>query len=417
MRPRPTFKIIAAITLGNGLEFFDFVVYSFFATVIGKLFFPNADPVTQLMLAVGTYGIAFIARPVGGIVLGLLADRVGRKPAMNLTLWLMALGSLGVACAPTVAQAGILGPIWLLTARMIQGFSLGGEVGASTALLLEYATDETRGYYSSWQSFSQAVSSLMASGIALGLTWLLPTAALEAWGWRVPFFLGVLAVPVGIFIRRHVDETLGERRQSASATLAAVFGSELKTVLSGVMLLVGGTCATYIVVFYLSNYASTFLRMPLSSALWASVTSSLVVALTSPFAGMAADRFGRKPVLAVSRLVQSLTIVPCFFWLASNPTIPVLVAVVVLQGFLTAFSAVTAIVTITESCPRHIRATACSVIYGVGVAAFGGSAQFVVTWLIANTGDRLAPAWYMVACNLISLIPLLWIKETARQPV
>lgn len=258
MRPRPTPKIIAAITLGNGLEFFDFVVYSFFATIIGKLFFPAEDKVTQLLLAVGTYGIAFVARPVGGIVLGLMADRLGRKPAMNLTLVLMALGSLGVGCAPTVAQAGLLGPVWLLCARLVQGFSLGGEVGASTSLLLEYASDKTRGYYSSWQSFSQGLSSLSASGIALALTHLLTPQQLESWGWRVPFFLGILVLPVGIWIRRHVDETLGEGRQSASATLAEVFGKQLGTVISGILLLIGGTCATYIVVFYLSNYASTF---------------------------------------------------------------------------------------------------------------------------------------------------------------
>lgn len=416
MRPRPTPKIIAAITLGNGLEFFDFVVYSFFATIIGKLFFPAEDKVTQLLLAVGTYGIAFVARPVGGIVLGLMADRVGRKPAMNLTLALMALGSLGVGCAPTVAQAGLLGPFWLLCARLIQGFALGGEVGASTSLLLEYASDKTRGYYSSWQSFSQGLSSLSASGIALALTHALTPAQLESWGWRVPFFLGILVLPVGIWIRRHVDETLGERRQSASATLAEVFGKQLGTVLSGILLLIGGTCATYIVVFYLSNYASTFLDMPLSVSLWASVVSSAAVAMSAPFAGLACDRFGRKPTMAISRGVQALTIVPCFMWLGMTRTLEVLVAVVAFQAVLTAFSAVSGIVTITESCPRHVRATASSVIYGLGVAAFGGSAQVVATWLISQTGNQLAPAWYLILCIAVSSLPLLWIEETAGKP-
>ena len=415
-RPRPTPKIIAAITLGNGLEFFDFVVYSFFATIIGKLFFPAADKVTQLLLAVGTYGISFIARPVGGIALGLMADRWGRKPALNLTLILMAVGSLGVGCAPTVAQAGLIGPIWLLGARLIQGFALGGEVGASTSLLLEYADDKTRGYYSSWQSFSQGLSSLGASGIALYLSRTLSTEDLESWGWRLPFFLGVLVLPVGIWIRRHVDETLGERRQSASATLAEVFGKQLGTVVTGILLLIGGTCATYIVVFYLSNYASTFLNMPLSVSLWASVVSSAAVALTAPFAGIACDRFGRKPTLAISRGLQALTIVPCFVALGASPTLGVLVAVVAFQAMLTAFSAVAGILTITESCPRHVRATASSIIYGLGVAAFGGSAQVVATWLIARTGNNLAPAYYLIFCIAISCLPLFWIKETAGQP-
>ena len=417
VRPRPTAKVIGAITLGNGLEFFDFVVYSFFATVIGRLFFPAEDEVTQLMLAVGTYGIAFIARPVGGIVLGVLADRVGRKPAMNLTLGLMALGSLGVACAPTQAQAGLLGPIWLLSARLLQGFALGGEVGASTSLLLEYATEKTRGYYSSWQMFSQALSSLAASAMALGLTRALTTEQLESWGWRIPFFLGVAVVPVGIWIRRHVDETLGERKQSASATLKEVFLRQWATVLTGILLLMGGTCATYIVVFYLANYATTFLKMPLHVALWASVASAVALAIASPLAGLACDRYGRKPVLGVCRAIQALTVLPCFVWLGQSPTGPVLVAIVLFQGALTAFSAVSSIVTITESCPRYVRATALSIIYGLGVAAFGGSAQFVVTWLIDKTGNRLMPAWYLVVCIVLSSLPLRWIEETNGREV
>jgi MFS family permease len=416
MRPRPTPAIIAAITLGNGLEFFDFVVYSFFATIIGKLFFPSEDKVTQLMLAVGTYGIAFIARPVGGIVLGLMADRLGRKPAMNLTLALMALGSLAVGCAPTAAQAGLLGPVWLLFARLVQGFSLGGEVGASTALLLEYADDETRGYYSSWQSFSQALSSLSASFLAVCLTHTLSQRALESWGWRIPFFVGVLLLPVGIWIRRHVDETLGERRSSASATLTEVFSTHLRTVVSGIVLLTGGTAATYLVVFYAPNYAATFLGLPLRSTLWSSVASSVAMGVAAPLAGLACDRYGRKPVLAYSRGIQALTIVPCFFWLEQLKSSEVLMAVVAFQAVLTAFSAVAAIVMITEMCPRPVRATACSVIYGLGVAAFGGSAQVVATWLITHTGSHLAPAWYMIGCDLFSVLPLLWLAETAGKP-
>jgi MFS family permease len=299
---------------------------------------------------------------------------------------------------------------------LVQGFALGGEVGASTSLLLEYADDNSRGYYSSFQTFSQALSSLMASAIALTLTKELSTEALEAWGWRVPFILGIVVLPVGIWIRRHVDETLGERRQSASATLAEVFGTQLRNVGSGIMLLIGGTCATYIVIFYLANYATTFLEMPLGVTLWSSVASSAAMAMTAPLAGWCSDRFGRKRVLAYSRGLQCLTILPCFAWLGATRTLQTLLGVVVLQSVLTTFSAVAAILAISEACPRHVRATATSVIYGFGVAAFGGSAQVVATWLIANTGNQLAPAWYLIACNVISMLPLLWVKEMARRP-
>ena len=387
--------------------------------IFGDLFFPANNELDRLLLAVGSFGISFVARPIGGVVLGLFADRAGRKPAMTLTLTLMALGSLLVACAPTYAQIGMAAPIWLVTARLVQGFALGGEVGASTSLLLEYADDYTRGYYGSWQSFSQGLSSLFGSLLALGLTRWLPHEALLSWGWRVPFAVGVLLVPLGVYIRRHLDETLGpvpEKDATSAGKLKDVFGAHRTIVASGILLLIGGTVSTYIVVFYLATYATRVLSMPLSVSLWASVTSSLVVVLIAPWAGWLSDLKGRKGMILGSRLIQVATIVPCFQWLAASPTAPVLVAVVAFQAVLVAMSAVSSIVMITEMCPRPIRATGLSIIYGLGVAAFGGTAQVVATWLIKVTGNNLAPAWYLIVCNLVSLIPMLYLRETARRP-
>ena len=419
-RPKATFKTIAAITIGNGLEFFDFITYSFFAVVIGHLFFPVKSSTLGLMLALGSFGIAFLARPVGGLVLGLYADRTGRKPAMTLTLVLMAAGSLGVALAPNYAQIGVWAPVWLVTARLLQGFSLGGEVGASTAMLLEYADDHSRGYFGSFQFVSQGLSSLFGAGVATLLTNTLSHDALYSWGWRIPFFIGVLLVPIGVYIRRHLDETLGpvaHKDKSATATIKDAFQTHARLIWSGVLLVLGGTVSTYIIVFYIPTYATHFLHMPLSLTLWASVTASAILIPVSIYAGRLSDRFGRIPVTWWARLALVVLVVPGFMLLVAHPTGEVLIGVVAVLSVLLALQASPGITFITELYPRPIRATSLSVVYSVGVAIFGGSAQLIVTWLIQRTGSDLAPAWYMIGATLLSSLPFLWLKETAGKPI
>ena len=419
-RPKASATTIAAITIGNGLEFFDFAVYGFFAVLIGSIFFPAKDAVDSLMLAVGSYGLSLLARPLGGVVLGLYADRAGRKPAMTLTLILMAAGSLGVAVAPTYAQIGVLAPIWLICARLVQGFALGGEVGASTSLLLEYADDHNRGYFGSWQFFSQGLAGVLGAAFAAVLTNTLSHDALYAWGWRIPFFIGALTVPVGVYIRRHLDETLGHQPQageSSKAKLKEVLQTHAGLVWSGVLLLLGSTIATYIVAYYFSSYATQFLKMPLSLTLWANVTATCVIALTAVFAGKLADRIGRKPLIAWSRLALVVLVLPCFMLLDTYRSAPALMGVVAAMGLLLTLQTVPVIVMLTEIFPRPIRATSLSIVYSLGVAVFGGTAQLFVTWLISATGSNLAPAWYLIVGTLISTIPLIWLKDMNGKPI
>ena len=419
-RPKANFTTIAAITIGNGLEFFDFITYSFFAVVIGQLFFPVKSSTLGLMLALGSFGIAFLARPVGGLVLGLYADRSGRKPAMTLTLILMAAGSLGVALAPNYAQIGVWAPIWLVSARLLQGFSLGGEVGASTSMLLEYADDHSRGYFGSFQFVSQGLSSLLGAAIATLLSNTLSHDQLYSWGWRIPFFIGVLLVPIGVYIRRHLDETLGplaHKDKSATATIKDAFQTHAKLIWSGVLLVLGGTVATYTIVFYIPTFATHFLHMPLSLTLWASVTASAILIPVSIYAGRLSDRFGRIPVTWWARLALIALVVPGFMLLVAYPTGQVLIGVVAVLSVLLALQASPGITFITELYPRPIRATSLSVVYSVGVAIFGGSAQLIVTWLIQRTGSDLAPAWYMIGATVLSSLPFLWLKETAGKPI
>ncbi|MGF6771035.1 MHS family proline/betaine transporter-like MFS transporter [Paraburkholderia sp. GAS199] len=420
-------KAIAAITLGNGLEFFDFTIYSFFATIIGKLYFPVEGQLAQLMLAAGTFGVGFIMRPVGGIVLGAYADRAGRKAAMSLTLWLMTLGSAIIAFAPTYAAIGLAAPLLVILARLIQGFALGGEIGASTSLLMEYGSDKTRGFYGSWQFVSQGLNTVCGSLLGVALAAALSTAELESWGWRVPFVIGMAMGPIGIYIRRHLDETLPGVEEGAGQSAGAVkpasqpvrklFREHSRVIATGVLTTIGGTAANYIVLFYLSTYAIRILHLPMSSALWAAWTAAVVTVICSPFAGALSDRVGRKRVLFISRVMLIVAVYPAFAIINAAPTVPVLLSVVAVLAVFVAFTAVPNIVMLPEMFPREIRATGMSVVYCLGVSIFGGFAQFFATWLIQVSGSNLAPAWYLIGCGVVSVLALPFMGETAGRAI
>jgi len=412
-------RAIAAITVGNGLEFFDFTVYSFFATLIGRLYFPVGDGFGQLMLSLATFGVGFVMRPLGGVLIGAYADRVGRKPAMTLTLWLMALGSLLFVVAPTYAQIGLAAPCLIVLARLIQGFAIGGELGASTSLLMEYADDHSRGYYGSWQLFSQALSILFGSLCGLLLTHTLSEATLESWGWRLPFVFGALVVPVGLYIRRHLDETVEahDSEEAALGSVAAVFGVYRRQLVAGVLLVIGGTAANYIVLNYMTNYAVTVLKMPLGTGIWAGVAAACVQLALSAAAGRLSDKVGRKPAILWSRLPMLLLIYPAFMLMNAQPSLGVLLAVVVALSVLLVFNSVPSVVMLPELFPRRARATGMSVVYCIGVLVFGGFAQFFATWLIRLTGNPNAPALYVIGCGLVSLVGLAMVKETAGRPL
>ncbi|QGZ64434.1 MFS transporter [Paraburkholderia acidisoli] len=418
-------KAIFAITLGNGLEFFDFTVYSFFASIIGSLYFPVQGSLNQLMLAVGSFGVGFVVRPLGGIVIGAFADRAGRKAAMTLTLWLMALGSALIAFSPTYKQIGLAAPALILLARLVQGFAVGGEVGASTSLLLEYADDRSRGFYGSWQFVSQGLNTVCGALIGVTLSSLLSPGALESWGWRVPFVIGMLVVPVGVYIRRHLDETLVHPEPVEGAAAVAdvarpvreIVSRHRKALVAGIVTTIGGTAANYIVLFYMSTYAIKILGLPMSVGMSAALVAALVTALCSPFAGMLSDRLGRKWVMGLSRVALIAVIYPAFMVIHASPNVTTVLAVVAVLGAIVAFTAVPNIVMLPELFPQRIRVTGMSIVYCVGVSIFGGFAQFFATWLIKLLDNPLAPAWYLIGCGAVSLLALPLIREPAGRPL
>jgi MFS family permease len=412
-------KKIAAITIGNGLEFFDFAIYTYFATVLGKLFFPAASPFTQLLLSLATFGVGFVVRPIGGIVIGSYADRHGRKAAMTLTLWLMAAGSAVFVVTPTYAQIGMAAPLLLILGRLVQGFAVGGEVGASTSMLLEYANANNRGLFASWQLFSQAFSTLLGSLVGLALTASLSHDQLLTWGWRVPFLIGMALIPLGTYIRKHLDETheAAPARRAGRSPVAEVLAKHRRALVLGILMTAGATSSNYISLHYLTNYGVGVLKLSLSSGLWASFVAGGLQMTLAAVAGMASDRWGRKRVVTIARIVLLVSIVPAFAWLTAAPDTVRLLAVAAVLTVPTVFISVTTVTMITEVFPRRIRATGLAIVYGLGVSVFGGFAQFIATWLIGVTGSRLAPAGYVIVISLISLVAALKSRDMAGQPL
>jgi len=409
-------QTIVATTIGNALEFFDFTVYGFLALTIGKLFFPSFSAYGQLLATVATFGVGFIMRPLGGIMIGAYADRVGRKKAMTLTIFMMALGCALIAFAPTYAQIGVAAPVLIVLARLIQGFSAGGEVGASTTLLVEHATPGNRGYMASWQFASQGLGILIGAVVAGLLSVALSPATMESWGWRVPFVLGMLIAPVGMYIRRHLEESLvlapapagaGPRRSS----LAEVCGEHGRTVLAAVLSIVGGTAAAYVVTFYMPTYAIRELGMAPPVALFGAAIVGLLSFVLAPFVGRWSDRAGRKSLIAWSRIALAVLIYPGFLWLNHSPTPAVLFTVVGVLSALLVVQTVPGITMLPEMFPKHVRASGMSLVYSVGVALFGGFSPFISAWLLNATGNKLAPAWYLLAMTLVSLLGLLWLRD------
>ena len=407
-------QVIAATTLGTALEFYDFTIYSFFAIQIGQLFFPSASPVNQFLLSIGVFGVGFVVRPLGGIVIGAYADRAGRKKAMVLTIMLMALSCALIACAPPYAVAGMAAPFIVLAARLIQGFAAGGEFGPGTTLLVEYASDSTRAFFASWNFAATALGLALGAAVATLINVSLPNDAILAWGWRIPFVLGIVAAPVGMLIRRRLEETLSDAsstRTHRRGALKAALTTHLKLTILGTFAELGGSVSVYITAFFLPSHAVRTLHLSSTASVASGVISSLVLFVAAPIAGKLADRFSRKRVLVISRVTLLLTVYPAFAWLSAQPSTLMLCAVSAFLALFVAGQIVPVLVMIPELFPKHVRATGIALTYVVSASFFGGFSPFVASWLVALTGNPLAPAWYVAAACAVSLVPVIWLRD------
>lgn len=412
--------LIVATTIGNAFEFFDLTVYSFFAVLLGKLFFPLASSQQQLLLSVGTFGIGFVARPLGGLLFGVLADRLGRIAAMNLTLVTMAAGTGLIGLMPTYAQIGIAAPLGIVAARLLQGFSAGGEVGVATTLLAERAPSARRGFITSWQFASQGAAALAGSLVGFLLSHYLDRSALETWGWRIPFLAGILIAPLGLYLRSRLDleaDAPTDPERDSTGILKTVMRRDWRLVLTAFFLVIGGTSAHFIVIYYMSTYAINVLHLPMDVAMWCGILAGTVMLVMAPLGGIWSDTYGRKRVTFVSRLLLTMLVLPGFYLIEHLPSVTTLYLVVCGLAALHSVNAGANGTMLPEMFPRSTRATGLSIAYAAGVSIFGGFAQFIVTWLIQSTGNPTAPAWYVIACGLLSLVALLFVVDRTRQDI
>jgi MFS family permease len=406
---------VAATVAGNALEFYDFLAYSTFAVYIGRAFFPGGNGATSLLLALATFGVGFLTRPLGALWIGAYADRAGRRPALTLTITLMTLGTLALVVTPTYASIGVAAPIILVAARLVQGLALGGEVGPATAVLLEGAPPDRRGAFVGWQGFSQGAAVFMAGIVGIALSRLQGATTLAAWGWRVPFALGLCIIPFGIYIRRRLPETLADPGvRSSRAVLRNLWSMQRRTLVLAVLTLLSLTVSTY-VNNYMTTYALTSLGMPAGKAMLATLANGAAMMTAALVGGRLCDRFGRTRTMIVPRVLTMLVVFPAFLLLLNVRTPVVLVLVTVFLTLIGGLSGTAALTALTESLPNESRGSGMAIAYAIAVTVFGGTTQFMIAWLIQVTGDRASPAYYVIATSAISVWAMAQLG--ARGPV
>jgi len=407
-------QAVIASSVGNALEWFDIIVYASFAVVISKLFFPSVDGVTGLMLTFGTFALSFVIRPLGAMVLGNYADKAGRKKALTLTILLMMIGTGMMAFAPTAGTIGAWAGVILLASRLLQGFSAGGEFGTSTAFLIEHAPDH-KAFYASWQIATQGAAMFLASAFGFGLNTFLSQDSLESWGWRVPFFFGMLIGPVGLYIRMKMSETpeFVEAEVMASP-LRTTFTHHLERLLSAAAIVGLATISVYLIL-YMPTFAVENLDLPSYAGYLGGIISGLVTLIGAPYVGKLADRVGPAAVMTVATVSAIVVAWPMFKILVGNPSVLALTVVQLILGILLAFYFGPLPALLAEMFPTNLRATGMSVSYNIGVTVFGGFAPLILTWLIAQTGSLLAPSYYYMVIGIVSLVGLTFARKRLGQ--
>jgi MHS family proline/betaine transporter-like MFS transporter len=411
-RERNVTRLVVATSLGNALEWFDISVYAFFAVYLSKAFFPTNDPTTSLLLTFGTFGLTFLARPIGGVLLGTYADRYGRKASLLLSIAMMTCGTSAVALMPTFETIGVLAPLLVIVARLVQGFSAGGEFGSSTAFLVEHMPGR-RGFVASWQFASQGMSSLLGAAFGALLSSTLSEADLQSWGWRIPFLFGALIGPIGLYIRNRIDDATAPPADKGDTPVRNVLMTQKFRVLLGVGAIATATSVNYLII-YMPTYVVKALHLSPTIGYLAAFAAGLAGMLLNPVAGWISDRVGRTTYLIIMCTVLLFAIFPLFLLLASKPGGTVIVLAVLFLGSLKALYLGAVAALMSELFPASTRATGLGLSYNIGVTAFGGSGPAIVTWLgtFAAIGD-LAPGYFLTAVCLFSLWALITTHVTA----
>ncbi|GAA3705842.1 MFS transporter [Zhihengliuella alba] len=415
-RLRTAKKAVISSSIGAALEWFDFTVYAAFAVVIAANFFPSEGEgahVIGLMQTFAAFALSYLIRPIGAMILGSYADRKGRRNALTLTMLLMMVATLIMALAPTYDQVGVWAAAAILLSRLVQGFSAGGEFGTATTFLIESAPHR-KAFYASWQIAAQGASLLLSSAFGYALYTWMSEEDLYAWGWRIPFFFGLLVGPVGLYIRARMSETEEFVNTVREKTpLRAVLTRHPGRTLAGIGVIGVATISVYMI-FYMPTFAIEHLDVPATAGYLGGLVAGIVMLVGSPFVGALADRVGAGRVMTVAAVAALVLAWPLFAFLVAFPGVGTLVAVIVVLGIVMTFYFAPLPALLSALFPAAIRGSGLSVSYNVGVTLFGGIAPLVLTWLLDATGVLETPGYYYLVIAVVSLVGLHFVRTRYR---
>jgi metabolite-proton symporter len=412
---RSKIKNVIRVSSGNFLEMYDFIVFGYYAAAIGRTFFPGDSPSASLMLSLMTFGAGFLMRPIGAVVLGSYIDRVGRRAGLILTLGLMSIGTALIATLPGYATLGLIAPFVILVSRLIQGFSAGVELGGVSVYLSEIATPGHKGFYVSWQSASQQVAVMFSALVGVVLSFVLPPESMDRWGWRVPFFLGCLIIPLLFALRRSLaetDEFLARKQHPTGSQILRILLANWSIVFVGLLMVTMTTVSFYLITAYTPTFGASVLHLAALDSLLVTFCVGLSNFIWLPVMGALSDRIGRRPILITFTVLALLTAYPAMSWLTNAPSFGRLLLVQLWLSFIYGSYNGGMVVMLTEIMPVEVRTAGFSLAYSLATAIFGGFTPAICTYLINATGNRAMPGVWMSCAAALGLVGAIIAKRT-----
>ncbi|MEU9519770.1 glycine betaine/L-proline transporter ProP [Streptomyces sp. NPDC048224] len=416
-------RAVKAAALGNAMEWFDFGVYSYIAVTLGKVFFPSGNPTAQLLSTFGAFAAAFLVRPLGGVVFGPLGDRVGRQKVLAVTMIMMAAGTFAIGLIPSYATIGVWAPVLLLAARLVQGFSTGGEYAGASTFIAEYAPDKRRGFLGSWLEFGTLAGYIGGAGLVTLMTALLSDGDLTSWGWRIPFLIAGPMGIVGLYLRMRLEETpaFAAEVEKAEATrrkvpLREMITGQWRALLLCVGLVLVFNVTDYMLLSYMPSYLTSELKYDETHGLLVVLAVMALMMIVQPFAGALTDRVGRRPVIAAGCAGFLLLSVPALLLIREGSLLAVALGMGALGMLLVCFTA-SMPSALPALFPTRVRYGSLSIGFNVSVSLFGGTTPLVVTALIGATGNMMMPAYYMMAAAVIGGVAVWFMTESAGRPL
>ncbi|MFE0799080.1 glycine betaine/L-proline transporter ProP [Streptomyces sp. NPDC058812] len=416
-------RAVKAAALGNAMEWFDFGVYSYIAVTLGKVFFPSGNPTAQLLSTFGAFAAAFLVRPLGGMVFGPLGDRVGRQKVLALTMIMMAAGTFAIGLIPSYATIGVWAPVLLLVARLVQGFSTGGEYAGASTFIAEYAPDKRRGFLGSWLEFGTLAGYIGGAGLVTLMTALLSDGDLTSWGWRIPFLIAGPMGIIGLYLRMRLEETpaFAAELDKAEATrpkvpLRDMITGQWRALLLCVGLVLVFNVTDYMLLSYMPSYLTSELKYDETHGLLVVLAVMALMMIVQPFAGALTDRVGRRPVIAAGCAGFLLLSVPALLLIREGSLLAVGLGMAALGLLLVCFTA-SMPSALPALFPTRVRYGSLSIGFNVSVSLFGGTTPLVVTALIGATGDLMMPAYYMMAAAVVGGVAVWFMSESAGRPL